>query len=69
MELTAPIVGVDSGVGSLCQQWLSSMEVAVGWSQRRQSLSLMVAMAVFVDNGHCHWRRRWDGADGTNSCC
>jgi hypothetical protein len=53
MEPTAPIIVVDSGIGGLCQQWLSSTEAAVGWSQRRQSLSFTAAVAVFVDNGHC----------------
>ena len=33
MELMAPIMVVDGGVGGLCQQWLLSMEAAVGWSQ------------------------------------
>ena len=33
MELTAPIVVTDGGVGGLCQQRLSSTEAAVGWIQ------------------------------------
>jgi hypothetical protein len=35
IEPTAPIVVVDSGIGGLCQQWLSLTEAAVGWSQWR----------------------------------
>ena len=53
MELTAPIVVVDGGVGGLCQQRLSPTEAAVGWSQRNRSSPLMVtaALAVFADDG------------------
>ncbi len=35
VEPTAPIVVIDGGIGSLCRQWSSSMEVAAGWSQKR----------------------------------
>ncbi len=73
MEPTAPIIVVDGGVGGLCQRQLSSMEAVVGWSRRRQSLSLTAALAVFVNDNRHPWRRRWDGltmafpcVDGSN---
>jgi hypothetical protein len=50
MELTAPIIIVDSGVGGLCQQQPSSTKAAVGCSQQHQLLSLTAALVVFVDN-------------------
>jgi hypothetical protein len=53
MEPAAPIIVVDGGIGGLCQQRSLPTEAVVGLSQRCQSLSLMAALAVFVNNGRC----------------
>ena len=49
VEPMAPIIVIDGGVGGLCRRRSSLTEVAVGWSRRRQSLSLTAALAVFVN--------------------
>ena len=51
MESTVSIVVVDDGDGGHCRL-------------RRRSIAA-TAIAVFFNDGHHQWRRRWDGANGT----
>ena len=66
METLAPIVIVDSGVGRFSLMMVVVNRGGGGWSRWRRSLSLTVALAVFINSGHLRRRQQWDGADGAN---